>query len=340
MATTQATNNLLWSRSRGLCNLCGTDLSPLIGDEATLTGFRCHITAENERGPRYDAQLSDEQRNHYSNLMLLCGDCHIKVDKRPDHYTVALLHFIKAEHERKSLERLKISDEARLIRGEILANAVDLVVDGLSLERWDEWTRSLLSNPRRWPLWALKEFYFWLYPAVHAVLWPRDASSLSISAKISVDAIVAFSSAYSRKSMREDDYLVCESRGMMLDHYRGAGDPIEYERYLMDWEDEVALALVHLAKCVNFLADAVREHVEPRFRLKEGAFVIEPTPFEGDDHRVGVHHFSDAEKAKFVRDGYIFTRFSSPWTLVRWLWDVPIKEERRAKTAWHPYDDD
>ncbi len=43
--------------------------------------------------------MTAAQRNKYGNLMLLCQNCHAKVDKQPGYYTVARLEDIKQAHE-------------------------------------------------------------------------------------------------------------------------------------------------------------------------------------------------------------------------------------------------
>ena len=50
-------------------------------------------------GQHYDEKMSDEQRNAYENLILICGDCHTKIDKQPNTYTAQHLLEIKQSHE-------------------------------------------------------------------------------------------------------------------------------------------------------------------------------------------------------------------------------------------------
>lgn len=319
MSVTATTANLLWSRARGLCSRCKRDLAPEIDGQATLSGFQAHITSRRETGPRYDSRLTTKQRNDYTNLILLCGSCHAEVDKLPNQFTVAALHAMKADHERFCADRLTADDETRAISGEILANAVDIVVEGLQLERWDQWTAEILNPGKyRWPSWALRGFRDNVRPAVEAVLWPTDAVPLEIASKMAVDAVMALHFTFSRYAGYEDcnyDVLVCPSLELMIDR-SGLPWP-ENERALMYWDETLELGLVHLAKCVNWFAEAVRAHVAPRFRIRSGAFRAEPSKF--DSHH-GVYKFSSVEIARVLERGYVQPRKCDPWNLAAASW--------------------
>lgn len=62
-------------------------------------GEICHIKARNKKGPRYDETLSTEEKDSYSNLLLLCRTCHKLVDSDKKTFTVDLLTDIKSMHE-------------------------------------------------------------------------------------------------------------------------------------------------------------------------------------------------------------------------------------------------
>jgi hypothetical protein len=335
MTVSQATSTIVWSRARELCSLCRRDVVDKIGGDPKLTGFRAHITAQNPGGARYDQSLSPEERDAYANLILLCGDCHAKVDAAPVHYTVAMLHAIKASHEQYCSDLLTVDDERRAIKGEILANAVDLVVEGLSLNRWDEWTAQVLGpSPYRWPSWSLREYRIILRPAVHGVLWPKDVRSLEISSKMLIDAVVEFHSTYCQHSgfdhrpgsNYDDDikYLVCPSRTQMLSDF-GGREYIRFERKLEDWDATLELGLVHMTKCANWFGDAVREHVNDRFRIKDGAFRMEPSKFDAGH---GNCVFSEGEKQRLLARGHAVRRSPGVWGIVADSWEnVPKRSD-------------
>ncbi len=326
MSIPQTANNIVWSRARGLCSICRHDLVDKIGGDPKITGERAHISAAKPGGPRYDPELSSEERNSYPNLMLLCALCHSKVDVAPEHFTTAKLHAIKAEHEAYCARLLTVDDERRAISGEILANAIDLIVHGLSLERWDEWTSQALGpGTYRLPKWWYRDFRIELRPRVEAVLWPKTAHSLAIAAKMSADAVIAFFSTFSeftpsRNWTIDDEYLTCDSIEMMLGEYFG-GDYDAYEKRLFEWDETLELGLVHLTKCVNWFADAVRETVNPRFRILEGGFVIEPCRFDGGSY--GFYTFTEEEKNRILDHGYVKPSRADVWMIVQGAWLEP-----------------
>ena len=67
----------------------------------TIVGEVCHIRAQNEGGPRFDAGQTSEERHSLENLVLMCGVHHTIIDAEESlsRYTVGYLLQIKAEHE-------------------------------------------------------------------------------------------------------------------------------------------------------------------------------------------------------------------------------------------------
>jgi hypothetical protein len=82
------------------CNRCAMPkcLSPIILNGIPV-GEICHIKARNKKGPRYDPTLSAEEKDGYSNLLLLCRTCHKLVDSDKKTFTADLLADIKSMHE-------------------------------------------------------------------------------------------------------------------------------------------------------------------------------------------------------------------------------------------------
>lgn len=62
----------LFALSQNRCAFPGCT-APLIEDTGTVTGIICHIKARSERGPRYDANQTEEERYAFDNLLLMCG---------------------------------------------------------------------------------------------------------------------------------------------------------------------------------------------------------------------------------------------------------------------------
>ena len=107
MSVSYPTKILLAHRSGDKCALpdCGQNLSPESesGDPINV-GEAAHIAGENPGSARYNKNMTPKNRNHYNNLIYLCGTCHTIIDAIPqgeDDYPVERLHKIKNEHEQK-----------------------------------------------------------------------------------------------------------------------------------------------------------------------------------------------------------------------------------------------
>ena len=94
---------LLWSRSGGLC---GFSECPVIcvepandNDLSARVGRIAHIEGNSDRGPRANPNLSQQERNLYANLILLCATHHALVDAQANTYTVEMLRTWKTAQE-------------------------------------------------------------------------------------------------------------------------------------------------------------------------------------------------------------------------------------------------
>lgn len=85
----------LFCRSGNVCANCGTKL---VLDNNTLLGEICHIEAANEKGERYNPEMTDSERAAFENLIILCSNCHIITNNEVE-YSVARLKAMKLKHE-------------------------------------------------------------------------------------------------------------------------------------------------------------------------------------------------------------------------------------------------
>ncbi len=76
------------------------------GTNHAITGEAAHIAGERPDAARYDPSMTDEQRNHYNNLIYLCGDDHTRIDKQERNFPVNWLLKTKQDHERKVREAM------------------------------------------------------------------------------------------------------------------------------------------------------------------------------------------------------------------------------------------
>ena len=87
----------LFARSGNRCAFPKCPAS--IVHEDTLLGEVAHIKGLNVGSARHDRTQTPEERNAYSNLILLCPNHHTIIDDDEVSYTVERLHSIKTTHE-------------------------------------------------------------------------------------------------------------------------------------------------------------------------------------------------------------------------------------------------
>lgn len=106
----------LFANSRNVCffNIVDGDDRYTCEVELTRRGFdRClgqiaHISSDQPGGPRYDAGMTATERQSEANLMLLCPNCHRRVDDlEPGRFTVDDLQTMKERHLSRSSDGWK-----------------------------------------------------------------------------------------------------------------------------------------------------------------------------------------------------------------------------------------
>jgi hypothetical protein len=83
---------------------------PLVEGQ-TVVGEVCHIKSARKGHPRHDPDQTEEERNGFDNLILLCRKHHKIIDTEVVGYPPALLTEMKKAHEAHSQKRFTISDE-------------------------------------------------------------------------------------------------------------------------------------------------------------------------------------------------------------------------------------
>jgi hypothetical protein len=126
----------LFALSRNLCAFpeCGT---PIVAGSGSVLGNICHIRARSRGGPRYDSKQSNEERNAFSNLILLCGTHHDIIDNEPELYTVDVLVEMKSQQEKNGRNEVSPKDTifARILlndyerRIQIVSNSGNIMID-------------------------------------------------------------------------------------------------------------------------------------------------------------------------------------------------------------------
>jgi len=98
--------NMLWGRAAGRCEFAGCN-KPLwkssVTQERVNIAQKAHIYAFSVKGPRGHVRIPQALLNGVDNLMLVCHECHQKIDRRRDggRYNGPLLQQMKAAHEER-----------------------------------------------------------------------------------------------------------------------------------------------------------------------------------------------------------------------------------------------
>jgi hypothetical protein len=99
--------------------------NPLIArDGETIISKICHIEAASTKGARYNPNMTDDERKHFDNLILLCDECHNIIDNTENEskYPVSLLKKWKKLHENKQLDKLSKNPS-------LLIQAINIIAD-------------------------------------------------------------------------------------------------------------------------------------------------------------------------------------------------------------------
>ena len=83
----------------------------MMNEQGVFIGQLCHIEAAEEGGPRFNPDMTNEDRRAASNLMLMCYEHH-KVTDDVKKYPVKKLGKMKREHERRFSARIVRSSNA------------------------------------------------------------------------------------------------------------------------------------------------------------------------------------------------------------------------------------
>lgn len=101
-----ATQTQLWGRAAGRCEFAGCN-KPLwkssVTSERVNIAQKAHIYSFNDCGPRGNDGVPPKDLNSIDNLILVCHECHRKIDSAVDvgRYPALLLKQMKREHERR-----------------------------------------------------------------------------------------------------------------------------------------------------------------------------------------------------------------------------------------------
>jgi hypothetical protein len=291
---------LLWGRAAERCAFpaCRKVLSQTPeGASATYPlGKQAHIVSHAKGGVRDDGSLSDEERDSYANLILVCAEHHDVIDHEPDVYSVAKLHDLKSNHELWVSESLTTEqDRQKLANDLIYATLVDSASEDLWLESWKVWTNEAVQPT---PVWhedlpaSVGKFL------EDVVLANFPGALLEIEWALRAAAIAAAAAA---RTFEEHAFSVPKTALLRADQfYRHAYGKPHAAEVLQEWDAwrKRCYAWVYEAtKAANWLADVVRRDVNPMFFAAEGKFAVVETNIESGKRILKLEYETAERKA-------------------------------------------
>lgn len=242
---------------------------------ASVIGEEAHIVARNVSGPRGESPLGIEQRDSYSNLILLCPTHHAVIDDLPNgpiEYSVDLLRNRKEEHE-KWIMSLDSFDVSLQRAEEQWAAIIDALDKRMSLNSWTRDMSLLFSHEqllREDVYERLKNTYPWIlariWPPGHAYL--RD--TIQAMGRVLNDLLLVFEEHMT-------DSPPASNMFQTRKFYKEARGRENYDALLAEYEFHTALVedlCFELTRYGNLVASIVRSEIDAMYRFDEGALLI------------------------------------------------------------------
>ncbi len=240
-------------------------------------GYQCHIVGEHLGSARYASILTEQERNRYANLILLCGTHHDEIDKlNPQDFPVEKLHDIKTSHELWVEEQLSAKDRWLEAQNFVYAHLIDSTTELCRFNTWDSWIAPLGSPYVRIHgevLFGLMDFRKLTLKACLPKTIPQiEMALLALSTEI--ELLIRLINLHTE--MEGDDWYVAvrfyKNRGFHNPNYQKDLDAFN------DWEEAIFRCAEMCTKLANLFCDAVREHYNPVYFAKEGYFSVTHGP--------------------------------------------------------------
>lgn len=286
----------MWGRSGNRCAFCKRHLTQ-DSDAATASfnlGEQAHIVGEKPAAARGDSLLTDEERNSYHNLILLCPTHHTEIDSNEIDWPIERLHQKKSEHEVWVDATLGAHDDLnKRAQDAAVASVVDAAVDLCSFESWQAWTSHALAATPRWHE-DMPGRVFRFRQVVATAVWPSNYEEFQRAARTLAIALHQACDSFMKHSDSIGDHYVADR------FYRRAETTAEYDTQLAEfenWLDDCYAGLRQATKAANWFAEIVRRDINPMFFVASGRFAISEGPFNDLTTRFSVPEYTLKEKS-------------------------------------------
>jgi hypothetical protein len=273
-------------------------------DDESIVGDVCHIVAREPDGPRGTSPLTSDERDKYSNFILLCKIHHKIVDDQLDLYTVERLHELRANHERWVRESLDEFDSARQRDDEVYAGYVEEWSRRAHADSWHEWGSFILSSGQPSIPTAihndLKGLRRWLLSRVWPERYPELEAAFENFRRVLQDFQETF--AAHSEDMWGDGRMLITKKFYTIP----VGDPPLYDKLVRRFDFHVALVedlMLELTRAGNYICDKVRQFIHPTYRIDEGVLLVESGPYMDMTIRTHRLEYRDDERILYPYPG-------------------------------------
>ena len=262
---------ILWGLSGNRCAFpgCNQELLEDKTDGKIVVGEECHIIARENKGPRGNITISEDEKDKYENLILLCPTHHTVIDGDPEKYTPEKLKEMRSNHEDRIRRALADKSTFDALYYEAIVRFIDTTMD---FEHWDIWTSYLLSNDR--PM-CTEETYSRICTVINYILgrvWYKRYLELE-------DAIQDFHLVLNDLITVFCKNAECE-KGVYVTEKFYKIKPYDYriaDKLLVEYKDHLRLirSLVYeMTKAANRICDLTRNDIDPEYRLTQGKLLL------------------------------------------------------------------
>jgi hypothetical protein len=293
------TRKRLWLKSGGCCAFpeCKEPLLEPIEttDDDTVIGIECHIVAQQDSPnvARSVTSLTDderetfanliEDRHGYANLVLMCARHSIVIDDPAAGFTVAQVVQMKREHT-ASIASQRSPDEKR---ADELVFRVAAIIDEwerrVALDEWTFWLGPVFGDGhphmRRDDFDRLTETRRWMFSRVWTGKEPDLQDAFENFRHVAQDLQLVLEQ-YPHETLAKSGVVAVtrfynDSNWVRrVDDHHELDDMYEWYAYLLE---DLALELTRAA---NLVCEAVRQTIDPRYRVEEGLVILESGPYE------------------------------------------------------------
>ena len=272
---------ILWSRAAGRCskNDCRKVLTIDTDDGSKTLGEMCHIIGEKKASPRGKIPLSEQERNSYSNLILLCAHHHKIIDRDSGRYPVEVLHSMKDAHEQWVEDTLGAhpADPDDIV----YSSMIDSITLLLDLGHWwwfvDNAVRDLVPS-------EFIDVQAEINRMRLGAVWPEKEPKFKLAIINLLDAYDEYVNHYLTSAAPKNSgrfYGPDKSYRQLV-----SGNVQAHEDKEKEWSDINFWLLCNLTLKLNVFAEAVRNYSNPLYFRTHGLFLIHDSigyRFEGQD---------------------------------------------------------